>query len=150
MTEYFNHRPNTGKISFIVPPPTRAISVVRRYKADISIPATQPTAVPHTRQWRKYGKEGRRTDAETRARERERVKIMTACSSLRFPNEKGREGVRNITPFTKSGPCTIIIMYCLAWVRRADRAMRFHADYFNMAVSSTEALLPEVLTTTLG
>ena len=44
---------------------------------------------------------------------RERVKIMTACSSLRFPNEKGREGVRNITPFTKSGPCAIIIMYCL-------------------------------------
>ena len=63
LTGIFQPQIQQGKISFIAPP-TRAISVVRRYKADISIPATQPTALPHTRQWRKYGKEGRRTEHE--------------------------------------------------------------------------------------
>ena len=96
---------------------------------------------------------------EDGTRARERVKIMTACSSLRFPNEKGRErgreeGSEEHNPIHEKWPLRHR-NYVLPWVRRASRSCDaiprrlFQQGSFQYRVA-LEALLPEVLTTTVG
>ena len=142
-TYEFNYSSNLEKIPLTPPPTTRPGRFSReeiqgRYFHPRNATNRAAAHAAMAQIWKR-----RKTDGRRNTRERERVKIMTAAAFVfqmrREERERpgGRKGVRNITPFTKSGPCAIVIMYCLGSAAPADRAMRFHADYFNRAVSST-------------